>query len=218
MNIIIVGSGAVAAELTSYIDDNNEHSRSEKISLLGYLDSKENEDKYWAKYKLKKPVLGDVESYEIKEDDNFLIGIADIKFRHTIIGILQKRNARIAGFIHYSSIVSETAQLGLGNIIYPFCIIGPNCILGDFNLITGYSYISHDCAVGNNNFFSTAGLSGKVTIGNNNFFGMRSAVIPQVVLGSNNVIQAGMILDKNVEDNAIIFHRFKERITIIEKE
>ena len=37
--IVIIGTGAVAAELTSYIEDNNKHTNSEsQIELLGYID------------------------------------------------------------------------------------------------------------------------------------------------------------------------------------
>lgn len=217
-NVIIIGSGAVAAELTSYINDHNNYVQEDKkLKLLGYLDTEENIAKYWAKYKLKQPVLDDIYSYEIKDDDHFIIGISDIDFRNKMVTVLKNKKARITGFIHYSSVIAETVQLGIGNIIYPFCIVGPNCAIGDFNLITGYSFISHDCVIGNNNFFSTAGLGGRVTIGNSNFFGIRSTVIPNISIGSNNIVQAGMIVDKSVEDNCTVFHRFKEKVIAIPK-
>ena len=217
MNVIIVGSGAVAAELTCYISDYNKFSPNSKLDLLGYLDFDENIEKYWTKYKLQQPVLGDVYSYQINQEDNFIIAISDLTFRNKIIEILKERKANITGFIHYSSIISETARVGIGNIIYPFCIVGPNTIMGDFNLITSYSFISHDCIIGNNNFFSTAGLSGHVSIGNNNFFGIRSTILPKISIGSNNIIQAGMTVDKNIENETTVFYRFKESVLAIPK-
>jgi len=218
MNTIIVGSGAVAAELTSYIEDHNNFVSEEKrFNLLGYLDSKENIETYWMKYKLKKPVLGDVHSYHINDGDHFIIGVADIIFRTKMIEILNEKRASIIGFTHHSSIISDSACLGLGNIIYPHCIVGPNCSIGNFNFITSYSFISHDCVIGNNNFFSTAGLGGRVTMGNNNFLGIRSTVIPSVSIGSDNIIQAGMIIDKNIENNTTVFYRFKEKVIAVPK-
>ena len=218
MNTIIVGSGAVAAELTSYIEDHNSFVSEEKrFNLLGYLDSKENIEAYWMKYKLKKPVLADVHSYHINDGDNFIIGISDILFRTKMIEILNEKRASIIGFTHYSSIISDSARLGLGNIIYPHCIVGPNCSIGNFNFITSYSFISHDCVIGNNNFFSTAGLGGRVTMGNNNFLGIRATVIPKVSIGSDNIIQAGMTVDKNIENNTTVFYRFKEKVIAVPK-
>jgi len=217
MNVILVGSGAVAAELTSYIEDRNNYG-GEQTNILGYLESQENIDKYWAKYHLKKPVLGDVHSYQIKEGDKFIVAIADVAFRKKMINILQNKNAQIIGFIHQSVILSESAKIGSGCIIYPYCIIGPNTELGVHNFVTSYSFISHDCKIGDNNFFSTAGLGGKVTVGNDNFFGIRSTVIPNVSIGSENIVQAGMVVDKDIENNSTVFHRFKEKIIAVPKD
>lgn len=75
--------------------------------------------------------------------------------------------------------------------------------------------ISHDCKVGNNNILSTALLCGHVTVGDNNRFGIRSTVIPHIHIGNKTLIQAGMVVDKNVPDEATIFHRFKEKIIAI---
>ena len=71
--------------------------------------------------------------------------------------------------------------------------------------------------VGDNNFLSVAGLAGTVKVGNNNYFGLRSTVIPGVEVGNNNVIQAGMIIDKNVKDDTTVFYRFKEKVMAIPK-
>ncbi len=215
MNVIIIGSGAVSAEITSYIQHNNEHAATHQLNVSGYLDYENNIEKYWSKYKLKKPVISDIDHYEIKADDHFIIAISDINFRLRMIEIIKQKGGEIIGFIHHSVIIAESANIGKGNIIYPYCIIGPNTAIGDNNLITSYSFISHDCIVGNNNFLSTAGISGNVQVQNNNFFGIRSTVLPNITIGSRNTIQAGMIVDKNVKDDSIVFHRFKEKIIAI---
>jgi sugar O-acyltransferase (sialic acid O-acetyltransferase NeuD family) len=216
--IIIVGTGAVAAELTLCIEDQNAKiDLDNRIKIMGYIDFTYNIDKYWAKYKLKAPVLCDVDSYTPSSNEEILIAISDIPFRNDIIAKLLKKNACFASFIHSSVIIPESAQLGMGNIIYPFCIVGPNTEIGSFNLITSYSFISHDCKIGNGNFFSTAGLAGRITVGDNNFFGVRSTVIPHVSIGNSNTIQAGMIVDKNIQDNTTVFYRYKEQVLAIPK-
>ena len=215
-NIIIVGTGAVAAELTSYIEDNNLIC-SEKINLIGYLEYDYNIESYYKKYKLTKPVLGNIDDFTPKNEQEFLIGFANINFKKIIIDKLLFKKATISNFIHHSAIVANTSEIGKGNVIYPHCIIGPKVTIGDYNTITSYSFISHDCILGNNNFLSTAGLAGRVEVGNNNFFGIRSTVIPSIKIGSNNTIQAGMVIDKNVNNDSTIFYRFKEQITAIHK-
>ena len=218
-NIIIVGTGAVAAELTSFIEIDNRNVEDEnKINILGYIEYEYNIEKYWTKYKLKAPVLGDINTYMPKKNEAILIGISDIPFRNKVINILKDKNVHFAKYIHSSVLISDSAQIGIGTIIYPFCIIGPNTSIGDFNMITSYSFISHDCIVGNGNFFSTAGLAGRIKIGDNNFFGMRSTVIPNIIIGNYNIIQAGMIVDKSIQNNSTVFYRYKEQVIAIPKE
>jgi len=216
--IVIIGTGAVAAELTSYIEDNNKHTCSEsQIELLGYIDYEYNIEKYWKKYQLQNPVLGDIDNYNFGSEIEVLIGISDIKFRNEIISKLESKGVVFFFFFHHSVIIPKTIELGKGNIIYPFCIIGPNTKMGDFNMVTSYSFISHDCVIGNGNFFSTAGIAGRVSIGDDNFFGIRSTVIPHVTIGNQNLIQSGMVIDKSIKDETTVFYRYKESIIAIPK-
>jgi acetyltransferase-like isoleucine patch superfamily enzyme len=105
-------------------------------------------------------------------------------------------------------------SLGHGNIIGPNCVIGPACNIGDFNILTSYSYISHDCNVGNNNFLSTSGLAGNVILGNNNFLGIRVTVIPSITIGNDNLFQAGMVVDSNIQNSEAVFYKYKERFFV----
>lgn len=210
-NIIIAGTGAVAAEITSYIEDTS-FGKECGLQIKGYLEYPDNIELYYNKYKFQKPVLGDLDSYQPEEDDYFVIGVANIQFRRVVIEKLQLKSANFITLVHPSAIVARTATIGLGNVINPTCIIGPNVVIGEFNLLTSGTMLSHDCKVGDNNVFSTAVLCGHGIVGNDNEFGIRSSVIPHIEIGDKNLIQAGMIVDKNVEDDTVVFHRFKEKV------
>lgn len=216
--VILIGSGAVAAEITSFIEDHNQHVETkDMLNIIGYLDFNDNIDKYWQKYGLKKPVISDIYTYDIQAEDNFIISVADLPFRFKMIEYLISKNASIINFIHYTTMVGNNVEIGKGNIIYPHCLIGPKAQLGDYNLITSYSFISHDCKIGTNNFFATSGLSGHVVVGDNNVLGIRSTILHHISIGSGNTIQAGMIVDKNVKDNTTVFYRYKEQVIAIPK-
>jgi sugar O-acyltransferase (sialic acid O-acetyltransferase NeuD family) len=214
-NLIIIGSGAVAAELTSFFEDKCSESSDHDLSIKGYLDFEENIEKYWKRYDLDMPVLGDVNNYPISENDFFVIAISDVKFRKTIIDIIKSRGGKFINIIHPTSIVARNVKMGEGNIINPYCILGPNVKIGDFNLLTSQSIISHDSLLGNNNILSTALLCGHVKVQDNNSFGIRSSVIPHINIGNFNTIQAGMIVDRDVADDTVVFHRFKEKVLAI---
>jgi sugar O-acyltransferase (sialic acid O-acetyltransferase NeuD family) len=217
INIVIIGSGAVAAEVCSYINDINVMA-SKKIRVNGFIDDNyENFKKNAIKYKFDQPYLGTSDSYEFNDENKFIFGFSNIKSR---LNFLSKDIAKKISFItiiHPTALIADTAVIGEGNIINPNCVIGPNATIGNNNILTSYSFISHDCNVGNNNFFSTSGLSGNVSVGDNNFFGIRVTVIPEVTIGSNNLIQAGMTIDKNVSDDEVVFYRYKEKISVINK-
>jgi acetyltransferase-like isoleucine patch superfamily enzyme len=201
--MIIIGTGAVAAEITMFFPD-----------VTGYLEYSGNIDKYYNRYHLKAPILGDIDNYQPKKHDFFIVAAADILFREKVINIMREKGASFPNFIHDSAIICPEIAMGLGNVVYPQCIISTGVVMYSFNLLTCQSILSHDCNLGSNNVLATTLLCGHVTVGCNNSFGIRSTVIPHILIGDSNVIQAGMIVDKNITDNETVFYRYKEKLII----
>ncbi|MDB9783091.1 hypothetical protein [uncultured Winogradskyella sp.] len=218
-NVVILGSGGMAAELTFYIEDNNAKVLDiDKINIIGYIDYENAKQKFWGKYNFKAPLICDIDTYQPKANEEVILGIGNVNVRQEMVSKLLSKKARIGSFVHHSVIMPKAFKWGIGNVVFPFCIIEQNAIMGNYNLMTSYSFISHDCCVGNNNFFSIAGLAGNVKVGNNNFFGIRSTVIPGISIGHKNIIQAGMVIDKNIEDETTVFFRYKEKVLAIPKQ
>nr|WP_199156623.1 acetyltransferase [Pedobacter sp. ASV2] len=214
--IIFIGSGAVASEVISYLEDIEKQNSEEKFEIYGFLNDNEEDFKLKSeKYGFETLYLGTILQHKFSSEFNYIFGFADPNGKNKILDKLNITKLSFPNIIHPSAVISKSAKLGIGNIIYPNTVIGPNCKIGNFNLITSYSFISHDCEIGSYNFLSTAGLAGNVKVGNNNFFGIRSTIIPSVVIGDYNLIQAGMVIDKNVTNNETVFYRFKEKISII---
>jgi sugar O-acyltransferase (sialic acid O-acetyltransferase NeuD family) len=215
--VVIIGAGAHSAEIAGLIYDNNKHvEENEQLSIKGYIDdSQEN----WIRYKFKEPLLSNLLDYVPSEEDYFILGVSNVKSRKLCLEKLQNKNLRFINFIHYTSIIYETASIGTGNVICCYAKIGPNAIVGDLNIINSRTEVGHDCIVGSNNVFAGGvAVAGYSTIENDNFFSMYSAVIPNIAIGSNNVIQAGMVVDKNIGNDSYYFHRFKEKVLTIPKQ
>jgi sugar O-acyltransferase (sialic acid O-acetyltransferase NeuD family) len=216
--IIFIGSGAVASEVISYLEDIHSQNPVNKFEIYGFLNDSEDDFKLKSKkYGFVGNLLGSVSEHAFSDKYSYIFGFASPDGKEKITEKLDFNHLDFPNIIHPSVVFSKSVNLGKGNIIYPNSVIGPNVKLGNFNLITAYSFISHDCQIGNYNFLSTAGLAGNVLIGNRNFFGIRSTVIPSITIGNDNLIQAGMVIDKNVTNNETVFFRFKEKITIIKK-
>lgn len=212
-NVIIIGSGGLASEIRSYINDINRISEN-KIYVKGFVDdSFQNFEVNKLKYKFQEPYLGNTDTFEVSINDFVILAFASIKSRVNFLG--KMRGCHFLSLIHPSAIVADSSIIGEGSIIAPFCVIGPNVKIGKLNVFTSYSFVSHDCVVGDNNFFSTSGLSGNVEVGENNFFGIKATILPSIRIGSNNNLQAGMVIDKNVSNNETVYYRYKEKITIV---
>lgn len=214
--IIFIGSGAVVSEITSYLEDIEKQNSAAKFEIHGFLNDDEEDFKLKSeKYGFEGNFLGRISDHQFSKEYSYIFGFANPAGKNRIADNIDIEELDFPNIIHPSVIISKSVKLGKGNVIYPNSVIGPSCKIGNFNLITSYSFISHDCIIGDYNFFSTAGLAGNVIIENKNFFGIRSTAIPSVKIGSDNIIQAGMVIDKNVGDNETVFYRFKEKVTII---
>lgn len=213
--LVIIGSGALAAESYGYISDINQWSEN-KIKVLGFIDDMglDNFQNNKKKYCFSEEYLGTTNDFPFTRNIKYLIAFSNIQMRAKLSKKFELLGLEFINLIHPSANISTSAQIGFGNIIGANVVVGPNVKLGNQNVFTAYSFVSHDCIVGSENFFSTAGLAGNVLIGSRNFFGIRSTVIPAVIIGNDNVIQAGMLVDKDVSDCETIFYKFKERFIL----
>lgn len=215
--IIIVGSGGLAADITTCFDKSSTREYKD-ISVEGYIDWASAVDKKWKRYNFAKPVINDIDNYKINQDEYYVLGMSDIKFRRYVVNKVKEKGGRFLNLIHPSAIIAGNSDMGTGNVIFPFCYVGPNAHLGDFNNLNIFTMIGHDCNVGNNNLIASSKIAGEVSIGDDNFFGIMSTVIPLKKIGSRNIIQAGMIIDKDVPSGSVIFHRFKEKVITVQRE
>jgi UDP-3-O-[3-hydroxymyristoyl] glucosamine N-acyltransferase len=199
--IVIIGTGAVASEITQFFGD-----------IKGYLEYDYNIEKYYSHYHFKQPILGDIDSYEIQPGDLFALGMADIPFRRVMIEKIKAKGGIFATLIHPSVMLPDNFFIDEGTIIHPNCIIETNVVIGKFNYLTVPTIIAHDTTIGDNNIFSASLLCGHVTVGNDNRFCIRSTVIPHISIGNGNTIQAGMVVTDNVKNNQTVFHWYKEKI------
>lgn len=214
-DIIIVGSGGHGAELDDYIHFGNKSGKGESYNIVGYLD--DNLDNY-RRYSFSAPLLGSIKDHEIRNDCEYLIGIANLKYRRTIVEDYLDKGAEFITYIHPESFISESAQIGDGAVISYLCNVGPNAKIGRFSLVNARASISHDCEIGDYNFIGpNVCFSGFSKVGNENLFGINSATIPGIKIGSRNKIAAGMTLDKNVEDDSTVFYKMKERVIAVPK-
>ena len=213
--VIIIGEGGHGAELDEYIAYSNKIRKDVHLKVIGFLD--DDPDAY-AAYQLSAPYLGKIKNHSVRKDCSYMIGIANLKYRKPIVTRFIQNGATFESFIHINSYVSGSAKLGNGVIVAPNANIGPNVTVGDYTLINARCSLGHDTKVGKFKFISpNVCFSGFTSIGDENLFGINSATIPGINVGHRNKIAAGMVLDKDVGNDATVFYRYKEKIRAIPK-
>jgi sugar O-acyltransferase (sialic acid O-acetyltransferase NeuD family) len=214
-DVIIIGCGGHGAEIDEYIAYSEKQDGKKLFNVIGFLD--DNPAHYY-NYKLSAPFLGGVKDHVVQKDCNYIMGIANLAFRKLLVNKFSLEGANFITFIHCSAYVSASAQIGKGVVIAPHVNVGPNVKIGDFTFLNSRSSMGHDTIIGKYNFISpNVCFSGFSNIGDDNFFGINSATIPGIKVGNRNKIEAGMVLDKNVEDDSVVFYRYKEKILAIPK-
>lgn len=213
-NIVFFGTGAVAAEYTSYIEDSS-WGKEAGLVIKGYVTTDEAGIENWNHYNFKKPFLGSWKDYMVDKNDYFVLAFDNPKAKKNLIREIKSKKGNFLNLIHPTAFISSTAKIGIGNLIGPYVILGPNVKMGDFNLLTSQTMISHDSVIGDCNFFATSLLCGHIKVADDNYFGIRSTIVPEVIIGSRNTIQAGMIVDKSINDDVTVFYRFKEKVLAI---
>jgi sugar O-acyltransferase (sialic acid O-acetyltransferase NeuD family) len=214
-DVIIIGAGGHAAEIDEYIVHSQKIIGKMELNVIGFLD--DNPLNY-ARYQFSAPLLGNVKNHKVIKDTGYMIGIANLKYRRLFVDRFKTEGARFVSFIHCGAYVSGSAKIGEGSIIGPNANIGPNVKIGNYTLINSRCSLGHDTSIGDYNFISpNVCFSGFTEIGDENLFGINSATIPGVKVGCRNKIAAGMILDQDIINDTIVFHRFKEKIIAVPK-
>jgi acetyltransferase EpsM len=207
--IIIIGAGGHAAELRDYITHINKL-ESGSITVEGFLD---DDAPAYDAYDYAEPYLGTIRGHVVRPDVEYLMGIANIRYRRPIIERFESEGAVFASLIHPTVLLSPSAGLGRGVIISHNASLGPKVTVGDHNIINSRCTIGHDTVIGSYNFISPqVALSGHTRVGNENMIGVNSCTIPGIVIGNNNVIAAGTVIFRNVGDGQTLINRFNERI------
>jgi len=215
MEVIIIGAGGHAAEIAEYLEFSQKATGEEKYRITGLLD--DNPDNY-ASYSFPAPLLGGVKEHRVINGHLYIMGIANLQYRRLFVDKFKAEGAKFVSFIHSGAYISPSATIGEGTIIGPHVNVGPNVKIGRYTLINSRCSLGHDTVVGDYNFISpNVCFSGFTEIGDENLFGINSATIPGIKVGNRNKIAAGMILDQNIANDSVVFHRFKEKIIAIPK-
>lgn len=202
-NIIIIGVGGFARELYWLIPQSKEWE--EECKIKGFLDGdiKLDEEEY---KKLPLSVLGDITTYEFKEDDYCVCGVGSPAGREKIIDMVKERGGKFISVIHRTAMLHGMKYLGEGVIIGPYAGIGDADEIGDYVVINTASHIGHDVIVGDYScIMAHVNLMGGSILGRRVFIGGSATILPHSKIGDDVMVGAGSVVMKSVREGKTIF-------------
>lgn len=197
-NLIIVCAGSMGREVLQMVKDINKISPT--WNVIGFLS--DVPDTLSNQYKEK--IIGSISEWEVTENQYFALAIADPAHKKMISEKLLAKGAKFVPIIHPSAIISDTAKIGEGSIIYWGTTLGPDCNIGRFCTIM--STIGHDSVVGDyTTICSNCSTNGHFTTGTQCYIGSNVACHPGITLGDNVKIGMGSIVLKSVKSGQFVF-------------
>ena len=199
-DIIIIGAGGFGREVYLWAKDSFSK---DQYKITGFLD---DNPKILDNYDMDVGIIGNLNSYEIKNQDRFLFAIGDIDVKKRLIIKMKKRGAKFLTLVHPTAIMANTTKIGEGVIICPFCLVSDNVLLEDFVMMNVYSSCGHDAKVGRYSILSPyATLNGFVILEDEVFLGTHTTVIPYKRVGYKSKISANSVVMRDVATNKIVF-------------
>lgn len=207
--LLIFGAGEAGRELlNSIIKDINKLTVEFNWEVFGFVESNPE--------LIGKLVCG-VKVFSLQE-------ILDLNFKNEFYGCcpllnaeIRKRvlqdeiialNFKLPNLIHPSVVISSTAVLADGIILYPNVVIGDNAHIKEGVIINYNSIIGHDVIINTNCFIGPGViLTGRCIIGENVLLGAGSICIPGISIGSNSRIAAGIVATTNISPNTTLLLR-----------
>ena len=126
------------------------------------------------------------------------------RIRERLFERFHAQGFKFSKFISKNSIVL-TDCIGEGCTIFSGCSIGPNVKIGAGNHAEMGVVISHDCVIGDYNFFAPgAVLCGDIKVKNGCFFGANCTVKNSIVVSDYTLVGAGAFLSSNTSEFDVV--------------
>lgn len=148
------------------------------------------------------PVLGDSAWLGEHLDLAVVVALGNPSVLHRVVGEMKGMNREFAQAVSPLAMVSPTAELGPGVILFPGAIVNTNARIGACTTLNVGASVSHDSIVGECCLLNPgARLAGNVRVGDGCFIGMGANVIQGRTIGHWATVGAGAAVVRDLPDH-----------------
>lgn len=196
--LIIIGAGGFAREVCDMLP--SMRGFCDEWRFKGFLDGTARLEE--SAYKiLQAPVLGDIASYRIQNEDVFACAIGDPLVKEQVTHIVEEKGGKFINLIHKTATISDSAVLGTGNILCKYSSVNANAWLGNYIMVNNFSQIAHDAKIGSyTSIMCYVDITGGVIVGEKTFWGSGARALPHSKIGAKSLIGAGSLVLKRVNE------------------
>ncbi len=207
-DLIILGAGGTAFDLIDIAIAMNKIEK--QWNILGLLD---DNVELIGKNVYNFPVLGTISQSGEYNEAYFASSIGDA-YRTKLRMIVRKKvpfgNERFASLIHPTAIISESAIIEPGAVIYGNVTLSGMVHVGHDVFLCGNTFLGHECVIGNHSLLSVGNyLASDVHVGDCCYLGVGVMVRHQITIGENCLIGLGAKVVKSIPPNSKVINRLE---------
>ena len=136
---------------------------------------------------------------------SYILGVGDNNLRYNIAKLILSKLKIIESVIDPNSVISKTAQIGVGVFVSKGVLVNAFSKIGDFAILNTGCIIEHECEISVAAHIAPgAVIAGNVKIGKRTFIGANSVIKQGIEIGDDVIIGAGSVIIENVRSNSKI--------------
>lgn len=199
--IILLGGGSLASEYLSWrLVQDPTYCNNNNI----YFTDDNPTNSALSQYNI--PFLSSIADFYPDPSDTLYSLIASPISRRSTVSLLTSRGGKFASYIHPTALVSPTAKIHNGSILFPYSLASHNSEVGPFCVLNAHSTLGHDSTLGSFVTLSShVDITGNCKIEDDVFFGSGSRIVPHKSVGTASIIGAGAVVMRNVKANQTVY-------------
>ncbi len=204
--ILVVGTGGLAREFTSWFADSHE--------IVGYFSSNLVEH---SQFNLPGLLHQGPITPEVVGTDLIVVAIGTPSVKAAMYEKFGSLGFRFPSITHSSSVVSKQADLHEGVIVSPHCVVSPNVTLSKMAYLNFGCGVGHDAVVGSFAHINPgAQLGGFSNVGEMSLIGSGATILQGVSVGRNATIGSGSVVFAKVAEGATVMGNPAKRMRAFE--
>lgn len=174
-----------------------------EFMVKGFLDDKSDALDGYDNYP---PILGPVETYDVKPDDVFVCALGDVSYKKHYADIIESKGGMFVSLIHPTAILGNNAHIGVGCVVGAYANLSSDTRIGDFVTFSIKAGMGHDSSIGDySHIGGFTNISGFVAIGEMVTVHPCCNILPHKKIGDKAVIGTSSVVLTNVKMGKTVY-------------